>query len=104
LFTLAEKEKEMSPFPCDLIPFWHTETNKGNGIERIVPLYRFSRDRKKYQELLKVLSLYRLTFGQPRQDELIDAIDGSSFTDEERKKIYELMIDLSPISFQKKSV
>jgi len=104
LFTLAEKEKELSPFPCDLIPFWHTESDKKDGIERIVPLYPLSRDKKKYQELLKVLSLYRLTFGQPRQDELIDAIDGSSFTEEERKNIYELMIDLSPISFQKKKI
>lgn len=43
-------------------------------IERIVPMYPLSQDRLRYNRLIKILSLYRLTLGQPRQEELIEII------------------------------
>lgn len=99
LFQIASKEKGGAPFPCDLVPFWHTETKNNIKIERIVPLYPFSKDIEKYSNLIKVLAFYRLTFGQPRQDELVDALHEYSFSKEQIAKIDELIINLSPITF-----
>lgn len=51
-----------------------------------------------YERLIKILSLYRLTLGQARQEELLEYIF-KSFGDNERLK--ELFINLSP--YYKKS-
>ncbi len=63
-------------------------------IERIVPIYPFSRDEIKYDRLIKILSLYRLTLGQARQEELLEAIIKRMDVDE--KEVYKLFINLSP--------
>ena len=99
IFSYAQKEKECSKFPCDLIPFWHTETLNDIKIERYVPLYPFSKDIEKFTNLIKILTFYRLTFGQPRQEELVDALHSSGFSDEAIQKLDELIINLSPIRF-----
>lgn len=62
-------------------------------IERIVPLYPLSRDRYKYERLIKVLALYRMTLGQPRQEELLNLLKNMHLSDEQLKK---LTIDLCP--------
>ena len=79
----------------DLVPYWslaniNEETIK---IERIVPMYPMSKDQVKYNRLIKVLSLYRLTLGQPRQEELLNSL-GSNFDNEDN--IDDLFINLSP--------
>lgn len=57
----------------DLIPFWGLTEQEGMlKIERIVPMYPFSRDGLAYESLFKILFLYRLTLGQARQEELIE--------------------------------
>ena len=97
LFEIASQvEKSNSDFPCDLIPCWHLETEDHLKINRIVPLYPFSKDIDKYQKLLKVLAYYRFTFGQPRQDELIEILEDGA----DSKLINELLINLSPIYFR----
>ena len=63
-------------------------------IERIVPIYPFSRDEIKYDRLIKILSLYRLTLGQARQEELLESILTKFNVDE--NEINELFINLSP--------
>ena len=99
LFKYAEKEKKQAKFSCDLVPFWHTETLNDIKIERFVPLYPFSKDIEKYNNLIKILTFYRLTFGQPRQEELVDALHEAGFSDEVIKKLDDLLINLSPITF-----
>ena len=99
LFKFAEKEKEHAKFSCDLVPFWHTETLNDIKIERFVPLYPFSRDIEKFNNLIKILTFYRLTFGQPRQGELVDALNDSVFSEEVIKKLDDLIINLSPLKF-----
>jgi len=99
IFKLAESEKEKSPFPCDLVPFWHTEPIDGLKIERFVPLYPYSKDIERYHHLIKVLAFYRLTFGQPRQDELIDALNAGDIDASDREKLKDLMLELSPVVF-----
>lgn len=61
-------------------------------IERIVPMYPFSRDGISYERLIKILSLYRLTLGQARQEELLRYL----FQQEDGDKLQELFINLSP--------
>jgi hypothetical protein len=99
LFKQAEGEKTVSSFPCDLIPFWHTAPVDGISIQRFVPLYPFSRDHQRYADLIRVLTYYRLTFGQPRQDELIDALHMLGMDDQLKAELHRFMIDLAPISF-----
>lgn len=100
LFNYAAKEKNDAKLPCDLVPFWHTESVDDIKIERFVPLYPFSSDKEKFNNLIRILTFYRLTFGQPRQQELIDALHNEGFSDEMIKSLYELIINLSPVVFQ----
>jgi hypothetical protein len=66
---LSEKAEKGS----ELIPYWGlSPTEDMIKIERIVPMYPFSRDIAAYERLMKILSLYRLTLGQPRQEELLE--------------------------------
>ena len=100
LFQIAETiERRKADFPCDLIPCWHIETNEGHSIERVVPLYPFSKDIEKYQNMLKVLAYYRLTFGQPRQDELIEAMSEAGLNENDKSLLNDLMLNLTPISY-----
>jgi hypothetical protein len=62
-------------------------------IERIVPMYPFSQDKCRYDRLLEVLSVYRLTLGQPRQEELYEAIQKEHW---DEASLEELYINLSP--------
>lgn len=79
----------------DLIPYWGVnETDDMIKIERIVPMYPFSRDITKYDRLIKILSLYRLTLGQSRQEYLIDNIFRNF--DVKNTDFKELFINLSP--------
>ena len=98
LFTLA-KEKEQANQKCDLVPYWHVECSDGVKIERIIPLHPFSKDISKLKYLLDVLTFYRLTFGQPRQEELVEAIMKEGMDEKEvNKLISNLVINLSPIA------
>jgi superfamily II DNA or RNA helicase len=99
LFKIASREKLSSRGGCELVPFWHTEPIDNMKIERYVPIYPFSRDIERYRQLLKVLAYYRLTFGQPRQAELIDALQEGKLDKNYNEKLEQLMINLSPIRF-----
>ena len=88
--TIAEKGEGSS----DLIPYWGlTEMEDMVKIERIVPMYPFSRDELVYDRLIKILSLYRLTLGQARQEELLEYIFHNYENPEDLK---DLFINLSP--------
>lgn len=100
LFELAESDKTKAKFPCDIVPNWHFDADENEvAIERIVPIYQFSQDIQRYIAMKRVLGMYRLTFGQPRQEELIEALD-CELTSEEIDK---LLIDLCPLRKQHNS-
>lgn len=84
-----------------LIPFWclSDEYPYKYQIERIVPMYPFSQDKIKYDRIINVLALYRLTLGQPHQEEVISILQREDLTKEEME---ELFFDLSPYSRNKK--
>lgn len=85
----------------DMIPYWCLPVDKLTQeqkaqleyIERIVPLYPLSRDGYRYERLIKVLALYRMTLGQPRQEELLKLLERMELDDEQLKQ---LTIDLCP--------
>lgn len=79
----------------ELIPFWVFGNNQKIKIERIVPIYPMSSDIIRYERLIKILSLYRMTLGQPHQEEMLEYVF-SNCNDEEIKQINKLFIDLSP--------
>ncbi len=79
----------------ELVPFWCFGKNQKVKIERIVPMYPISKDEVNYERLIKILSLYRLTLGQARQEELLEYLF-KEFDDINALK--NLFIDLSPFS------
>lgn len=58
-------------------------------------MYPMSRDEVSYERLIKILSLYRLTLGQARQEELLEYLFREC---EEPEKLKKLFLDLSPFS------
>ena len=78
----------------DMIPFWGLKDSPDMiKIERIVPMYPYSKDEEAYSRLIKILSLYRLTLGQARQEELLEYICKNVKNLEDMNKYF---INLSP--------
>lgn len=94
----------------EMVPFWYLPLNDEHfckikkedieKIERIVPMYPMSEDESRYSRLIKILSLYRLTMGQPRQEELLQMLEGKI----SQEQIKRLLFDLSPYSRKKKNL
>ena len=86
----------------DMVPYWFLPLDNEifkdrkdiEYIERIIPIYPMSEENGRYQRLIGILSLYRLTMGQPRQEELLQLLKGK-VTEEQMK---ELLFDLSPFN------
>lgn len=55
----------------DLIPYWVYPIAGGSTIDRYVPMFPLSRDVERFRRLRESLALYRMVFGQPRQEELL---------------------------------
>lgn len=92
LFCLALDAK--SDADPELVPYWCLPEDAAVKIERIVPMYPYSKDRAVYDRLLKILSLYRVTMGQARQEELLEYL----FNNRDPDEIKDLFINLSPIT------
>lgn len=90
LFEAAKAEKQAGQ--SELVPFWCFGKNQKIKIERIVPMYPMSKDRVNYERLIKILSLYRVTLGQARQEELLEYL----FSKDSGANLKDLFIDLSP--------
>ena len=80
-----------------LLPYWVYECEDGFQVERYVPALPYSRDQLRYEALQRSLAVYRMVFGQPRQDDLL-AFLMKQVPDEVLKPLLdELRIDLSPL-------
>ena len=94
--ALFKTARENSADETGLVPYWLFPIREGAHIERHVPALPLSRDSFHLIALKKSLALYRMVFGQPRQDDLV-AFISEQFTPEELKEHEPLMrIDLRP--------
>jgi len=100
LFEIADEEDRKKSGKCELVPYWHIEGVDDFKIERVIPLYPFSIERRRLARILRALAIYRLAFGQPRQAELVEQLIGRNFTSQQLETIREkLLINLSPITY-----
>jgi hypothetical protein len=103
LFDIALEKESTIPHKPQILPFWYTESRDDLKIERIVPLFSLSKDVIQYNEIISLLTLYRLTFGQPRQEELIKSFKDLASDKVKLAEIYDkYLLNLSPISFDQK--
>jgi hypothetical protein len=95
LFHIAQSDAGRT----DLVPFWHSPSGSAQ-IERVVPAMPFSSESSRLDEILRILSLYRLSFGQPRQQELVENLLKRNYSEADLAEIRRaLLIDLAPINF-----
>lgn len=92
VFEKAKENRNTTDFKCDIIPNWIFNSNNKNAvsIERVVPLIQYSQDIQRYESMLHVLGLYRLTFGQPRQEELMSGLNCNLKSEQINKMILNL--------------
>jgi hypothetical protein len=97
MFDAADRD-ERNERTSELVPYWCLPSNQDIKIERIVPAYPLSRDGVKYERLMKILALYRLSLGQARQEELLEYLFDNQINEE---KLKELFMNLSPFYKEK---
>ena len=69
--ALFEAALEQSSKGRGLVPYWLFPLPDGAHIERHVPALPLSQDASQLQALKRSLAVYRMVFGQPRQDDLL---------------------------------
>jgi hypothetical protein len=94
LFETARAERAEGD--NDLVPYWVYPIENGAQIERHVPALPLSRDLERLGRLRESLVVYRMAFGQPRQEDLVNYLLSRFSADETVSKAAELRIDLSP--------
>ena len=71
MFSVA---RAASPTDSDLVPYWICDGPV--KVERRVPLLPYSREIARLKWLKKSVAVYRLAFGQPRQEDLLAYLNG----------------------------
>ena len=79
----------------EMVPYWVFHQGPAK-IERHVPVMPFSRDAAALPRLRKALAAYRLAFGQPRQEELVEFLGADRSDADLLEMASRLRIDLSP--------
>lgn len=92
LFTLGKSSRP--PNESDLVPFWLFPG--AAKIERHVPTLPFSREVERLHDLKKAMAIYRMVFGQSRQEDLIEYLLKVIPEDSRAAIVAELQLDLSP--------
>jgi hypothetical protein len=81
----------------ELAPYWvFNPPGSTARIERHVPVLPLSSDASKLERLLKAVATYRLSFGQPRQEELLKYLAGRIPDGDLSDIVKRLRVDLSP--------
>ena len=91
-FDLGRKGR--SQLENDLVPYWLFPGDA--KIERHVPALPFSREVERLSGLRRALAIYRMVFGQSRQEDLITFLLAQIPESERDTIVAELQINLSP--------
>jgi hypothetical protein len=78
-----------------LTPYWLYPLSDGAYIERHIPAIPLSLDRARADTLRRSLALYRMAFGQARQEDVVAFLQGFP-EDQVQSAAQDLSIDLSP--------
>lgn len=91
---MFEQARSEAAINTDLIPYWIYEGSV--RVERCVPMLPFSREVTRLAWLKRSLTVYRLAFGQPRQDDLLDYLQSLIGADTPADDLADLQIRLEP--------
>jgi hypothetical protein len=80
----------------DLWPYWIYPIEGGARIERHVPLLPLSREVGRFARLRRSVTLYRMVFGQPRQEDLLEFLMTQLPPEEALRQAEDLRFDLTP--------
>jgi hypothetical protein len=94
LFRAAEAARPAGV--SEIFPFWVYAPLGGARIERHVPYLPLSRDRLRLEALRRALTVYRMVFGQPRQEDLLIYLLRRFPAERVEALMQEARIDLSP--------
>jgi hypothetical protein len=92
IFALGRASRPMQE--NDLVPYWLFPGDA--KIERHVPAMPFSREVERLYGLRRALAIYRMVFGQSRQEDLIGYLLAEIPEDKRALIVAELQINLSP--------
>jgi hypothetical protein len=95
LFEIARREA--GDHDHGLVPYWVFATPGGARVERRVSCLPLSSDRLHLEALRRSLAVYRMVFGQPRQDDLLAYLLERLGADQLERYRTLLRIDLSPV-------
>jgi hypothetical protein len=93
LFNNAAKHSDRT---SEIIPYWVFSTEDGAYIERHVLTLPLSREAARLPALLSSVAVYRMVFGQPRQEDLLEHLKRTIPGQELARISSELSIDLEP--------
>lgn len=93
-----------APDATDLVPYWILDVPNGAKIERHVPAMPLSRDARRLELLGRSLAVYRMVFGQARQDDLLASLLARFSEQDLAALMQQLKIDLSPPVREKQAV
>ena len=97
LFRIAGQQvRDNGESKSELMPFWIFEGVENPArVERLVPLPPFSSENAKFKALKKSLAVYRLAFGQPRQEDLIEFLSEAQ-QEWDVRAMREMQLNLQP--------
>ncbi len=93
---LFETARERSSAGSGLVPYWIFPLEEGAFVERHVPALPLSKDASQFDGLKRSLAVYRMVFGQPRQEDLLAFLQARLTSEELAGITPVLRIDLSP--------
>jgi hypothetical protein len=92
--TMFDAARAETDIDTDLIPYWIYEGPV--KVERRVPMLPFSREVRRLEWLKRSLTVYRLAFGQPRQEDLLEYLHSVLGAETSVEDLADLQIRLEP--------
>ena len=95
LFEMAHTAAREAGHADDLVPYW-VFPGGAHKIRRHIPVYPFSKDAERIDNLKKSLVTYRMVLGQPRQEDLVAFLQQQFDKGLDPDEFLKYRIDLAP--------